>query len=40
MHNCAGPHQGHIIRDILREMQIRVMSWPLYSPNLNPIENL
>jgi transposase len=40
MHNGAGPHRGHIVKNILREMNIRVMSWPLYSPDLNPIENL
>jgi transposase len=40
MYNGAGPHCGHIVRDILREMEIRVMSWPPYSPDLNPIENL
>jgi hypothetical protein len=37
MHDGAGPHLGHIIRDILREIQIRAMSWP---PDLNLIENL
>jgi transposase len=40
MYDGAGPHRGLIIRDILREMGIRVMEWPPYSPNLNPIENL
>jgi transposase len=40
MHNGAGPYRGHVVRDILREMQIRVTSWPPYSPGLNPIENL
>jgi transposase len=40
MHDGAGPHRGHIVRDILREMAIRVMEWPPYSPDLNPIENL
>jgi transposase len=40
MHDGAGPHRGHIVKDILREMNIRVMSWPPYSPDLNPIENL
>jgi transposase len=40
MHDGARPHPGHIVRDILREMQIRVMFWPPYSPDLNPIENL
>jgi transposase len=40
MHDRAGPHRGLIIRDILREMGIRVMEWLPYSPDLNPIENL
>jgi hypothetical protein len=39
MHDGAGPHRGHIVRDILREMEIRVMQWFPYSPDLNPIEN-
>jgi hypothetical protein len=37
MHDGAGLHRGYIVRDILREMQIRVMSWPSYSPDSNPI---
>ena len=40
MHDGAGPHRGLIVRDILQEMHIRVMEWPPYSPDLNPIENL
>jgi hypothetical protein len=39
MHNGASIHTSHIIRDLLGEMQIRVIEWPTYSPNLNPIEN-
>jgi transposase len=40
IYDGAGPHRGLIVKDILREMGIRVMEWPPYSPNLNPIENL
>jgi len=40
MHDGAGPHRGHIVKDILREIGIRVMTWPPYSPDLNLIENL
>jgi hypothetical protein len=40
MHDGAGPHRGHIVRDLLRQMDIKVMRWPPYSPDLNPIENL
>jgi hypothetical protein len=40
MHDGAGVHRGNIIKDILREIEIRVMLWPPYSPDLNPIENL
>ena len=40
MHDEAGPHRGNIVKEILQEMHIRVMEWPPYSPDLNPIENL
>jgi hypothetical protein len=40
MQDGAGPHRGLIIRELLREMEIRVMEWPPYSPDLNPIKNL
>jgi hypothetical protein len=40
IYNRAGPYYSLIIRDILREMGIRVMKWLLYSLDLNPIENL
>lgn len=40
MHDGAGPHRGHIVRNLLRQMEIKVMKWPPYSPDLNPIKNL
>jgi len=40
MHDGAGPHHGHIVRDLLNQMNIKVMKWPPYSLDLNPIENL
>jgi hypothetical protein len=40
MYDGAGPYRGLIIRDILKEIGIRVMEWPPYSPDLNPIKNL
>lgn len=40
MHDGAGPHRAHIVQDVLEELQIEVMIWPPYSPDLNPIENL
>lgn len=40
MHDGAGPHCAHIVQDVLEELQIEVMIWPPYSPDLNPIENL
>ncbi len=40
MHDGASPYRGLIIKDILREMGIRVIEWPPYSPDLNLIENL
>lgn len=40
MNDGAGPHRGRIVTELFREMEVRVMSWPPYSPDLNPIENL
>ena len=40
MHDNAPVHTAHIVRDVLRELDIEVMPWPPYSPDLNPIENL
>ena len=40
MHDNAPVHRAEIIKQILDELQIQVMVWPPYSPDLNPIENL
>lgn len=40
MHDNAPVHTAYIIRNLLQQMQIEVMIWPPYSPDLNPIENL
>jgi transposase len=40
MHDNAPIHTAQIIQDLLEELHIKVMIWPPYSPDLNPIENL
>lgn len=40
MHDNAPVHTAQTVRETLREMDILVMEWPPYSPDLNPIENL
>ena len=40
MHDNIPVHRAEIIKQILDELQIQVMVWPPYSPDLNPIENL
>jgi DDE superfamily endonuclease len=40
MQDNAPIHNAHKVRDWFEEQGIEVMDWPLYSPNLNPIENL
>ena len=40
MHDSAGPYRGNIVKEALAELGIRLMNWPSYSPDLNPIENL
>ena len=39
-HDNAPTHTAHVVRDALAEMNIEVMDWPPYSPDLNLIENL
>ncbi len=39
MHDGAGIHTANIIKDWLKERGYTVMNWPLYSPDLNPIEH-
>jgi transposase len=36
----ARAHAARLTRDFLDDQDIRVMAWPPYSPDLNPIENL
>jgi transposase len=40
MHDRASVHTAYIIRDLFQDMGVEVMVCPLYSPDLNPIENL
>ena len=40
MHDNASVYTAQIIQALLRDLGIRVMNWPPYSPDLNPIENL
>jgi transposase len=40
MHDNAPIHTARIIRDYLEEINLFVIDWPPYSPDLNPIENL
>ena len=40
MHDNAPVHTARIVRALLEELGIKVMIWPPYSPDLNPIENL
>jgi hypothetical protein len=39
-HDNAPTHTAYIVQQLLHEMNITVMDWPPYSPDLNPIENL
>ena len=36
----ARPHSANSTKEFFRAMDIYVMEWPPYSPDLNPIENL
>ncbi len=40
MQDSAPGHSAEYTLDELRERDIRVISWPAYSPDLNPIETL
>ena len=40
MHDGAPCHRAKIAAEYLQKQQIRVLSWPVNSPDLNPIENL
>ena len=40
MQDNAPIHKAHLVRDFLLEEGIDIIEQPLYSPDLNPIENL
>jgi transposase len=40
MQDGAGIHRAKIIKAFFRAYNIKLMEWPLYSPDLNPIKNL
>ena len=40
MHNGVEVYREQIIKNILKEINIRIIIWLFYSPNLNPIKNL
>jgi len=40
MHDNASVHTAKVVRAVLTGLGVRVMIWPPYSPDLNPIENL
>ena len=40
MHNNALVHTARTVKAILRELEIELMDWPPYSPDLNLIKNL
>jgi transposase len=40
MQDRVGIHRARIIKAFFKASNIELMEWPLYSPDLNPIENL
>ena len=36
----ASVHTAHVVRDWLADHDFKIMAWPPYLPDLNPIENL
>jgi transposase len=40
MQDNASIHTAHKVRDWFKEHNIKIMEWPPYSPDLNPIEHL
>ncbi|KAL7755582.1 hypothetical protein ACKLNR_014680 [Fusarium oxysporum f. sp. zingiberi] len=40
MHDNASVHTARVVKALLEELQVQLMIWPPYSPDLNPIENL
>lgn len=40
MHDNAPVHTAAIVQQVLAQLELEVMIWPPYSPDLNPIENI
>jgi hypothetical protein len=40
MHDNSPVHTAYVARDWLAEQEFETMTWPPYSPDLNPIQNL
>ena len=40
MHDNARPHVARIYQQLLADNNIRVLDWPPYSPDMNPIEHV
>ena len=40
MHDNARPHVAQVCQGCLRAHDVQVLDWPLYSPDVNPIEHL
>ena len=40
MHDNAPVHGSHLVTELLENLDITVMIWPPYSPDLNPEENV
>jgi len=40
MHDNVSGHTARVVKALREELQVQLMIWPPYSPDLNPIENL
>ena len=40
MHDNDPKHTSGLVKDWLKQKTIQTLSWPSFSPDLNPIENL
>jgi transposase len=40
MHDNAGIHRARKVQEFIQRHRIRVINWPPYSPDLNPVEHM